>query len=269
MKYKIAEFAGILGVTADTLRLYEKYGIIKPVKDEKNHYRYFHDLDARNLLRSRWYRSLHIPLPDVAQLTNDATLNSIICKFEEKEIELENEIKKYQRLLAKIRQIHQECDNIESSLRRCCVQQAPSIYRLRQTDKVTFVHNQELHSIISEWMNLLPFAFFSLKIAKSSLLDESAAMEYDWGIAITEDEARDFNLGISEHVDYYPSRKCVSTVVKAPDNLPFTVDAFKYMFEYIDGNGFSICGDALGKHIVAEKSNNTINHYISIQIPIE
>lgn len=39
MKYSIGEFAEIIGVTTDTLRLYEKYNIITPTRDEKNNYR--------------------------------------------------------------------------------------------------------------------------------------------------------------------------------------------------------------------------------------
>ena len=35
MKYTIGKFSEILGVTVDTLRLYEKRGIIKPIKDKK------------------------------------------------------------------------------------------------------------------------------------------------------------------------------------------------------------------------------------------
>ncbi|WP_340008072.1 MerR family transcriptional regulator [Paenibacillus sp. FSL K6-0276] len=53
MKYCIGEFASILGVTADTLRLYEKHDIVRPTKDNSNNYRYFNDLDVRDLLMSR------------------------------------------------------------------------------------------------------------------------------------------------------------------------------------------------------------------------
>ncbi len=75
MKYTISEFAELLGITVDTLRLYEKYEIIKPFKDKKNNYRYFDDIDARNMLMSRWYRSLEIPIQEAALLIRQASFD--------------------------------------------------------------------------------------------------------------------------------------------------------------------------------------------------
>ncbi|MFD1266074.1 MerR family transcriptional regulator [Paenibacillus motobuensis] len=41
------------------MRLYEKQGIIRPLKDHSNNYRYYNDLDVRSLLMSRLYRSFY------------------------------------------------------------------------------------------------------------------------------------------------------------------------------------------------------------------
>lgn len=94
MKYSIGEFAEIIGVTTDTLRLYEKYNIITPTRDEKNNYRYYDDLDARDILMSRWFRSLQIPLEDVATIINDPSKEKILNKIIKTEENLKKEIKK-------------------------------------------------------------------------------------------------------------------------------------------------------------------------------
>jgi len=101
MKYCISEFAALIGVTVDTLRLYEKRGIIRPIKDNKNNYRYFSDLDARDVLMSRWYRSINIPLQDAAILTKECSLETIIKKIKESQLNLEEEIRKNTILLNK------------------------------------------------------------------------------------------------------------------------------------------------------------------------
>ena len=48
--YKIGEVANILGVSADTIRYYEKAGIVYSKKDSSNGYRYFTPADIYALL---------------------------------------------------------------------------------------------------------------------------------------------------------------------------------------------------------------------------
>ena len=69
MRYSIGEFSELIGLTPDTLRLYEKYHIVNPVKDPNNGYRYYDDLDVRNLLACRRFRSFDFPLEIAAELT--------------------------------------------------------------------------------------------------------------------------------------------------------------------------------------------------------
>lgn len=102
MKYCIGEFSSLLGITRDTLRLYEKHGIVRPVKDHNNSYRYFNDLDARDLLMSRWYRSLQIPLQDVAELIKHSSIDAVSAKLKASRGQLEAEIRKSAMLLNKL-----------------------------------------------------------------------------------------------------------------------------------------------------------------------
>ena len=164
MYYKIGEFANMMGVTADTIRFYEKMGIIKSVKDKNNNYRYFHDLDARNLLWSRWYRGIGISLPDVAKIMNSYSLDEIIETLRQREEELINEIKKNQQLLAKIDEICKRKDDIDSLKDNCIIENSPAFYRLKQTTNNSLIPNNAKDSIINEWISMVPFTYFSVVI---------------------------------------------------------------------------------------------------------
>lgn len=164
MKYCIGEFASILGVTADTLRLYEKHDIVRPTKDNSNNYRYFNDLDARDLLMSRWYRSMEIPLPEVALLMKESSIEQVMGMMQQSRQSLEEEIKQKTMLLNKMNEIHKELKEIESSLYICKLKQPPGMYRLKQTDKNALLKNDIVKSLVNTWMDRLPYAFYSFKI---------------------------------------------------------------------------------------------------------
>lgn len=269
MYYKIGEFANMMGVTADTLRLYERLGIIKSVKDEKNNYRYFHDLDARKLLWSRWYRSIEIPLSDVANLVNNADRYTAIEQLERRAVELEDEILKKQRLLKKINQIRENCINIDSSLGKCTIQRIPAFYRLKQTIVNTLLPNETMNNTVINWMNMLPFTFFSVKIPESALHDNSPNFEYDWGIAITQRDAEDFDLYIDDNVEYYPEKHCVSSVIRKSEKELITIDTIQHMIDFIGHEGYSINGDCMGHIIIPEKSKDDKVNYLHFQIPVK
>ena len=46
-RYSIHSVAELLGISADAIRLYEKEGLVSPMRDESNGYRYY-DATIRN-----------------------------------------------------------------------------------------------------------------------------------------------------------------------------------------------------------------------------
>ncbi len=66
--YKIGEVASILGVSTDTIRYYEKMGIVYSKKDPSNGYRYFTSADIYALLDVLFYRSMDIPVEEVRNI---------------------------------------------------------------------------------------------------------------------------------------------------------------------------------------------------------
>ena len=69
--YKIGEVANILGVSADTIRYYEKAGIVYSKKDPSNGYRYFTPADIYALLDVLFYRSMDIPVRTIECCSGD------------------------------------------------------------------------------------------------------------------------------------------------------------------------------------------------------
>ena len=77
MNYTIKKFASMQGLTVDTLRQYEKKGIIQPFQDEENGYRYYSDMDVRIVSTSRWYSSLGFTLSQVAEIMKTLSNESL------------------------------------------------------------------------------------------------------------------------------------------------------------------------------------------------
>ena len=268
MKYSIGEFAEIIGVTTDTLRLYEKYNIITPTRDEKNNYRYYDDLDARDILMSRWFRSLQIPLEDVATIINDPSKEKILNKIIKTEENLKKEIKEKILLLNKITEIIKDIEKIDEGLNKCNIKETPGIYRLKQTYRNTLIDDVRIKDAVDEWMSLLPHTFFSFKIDNKAFFSEDEYLKYTWGLGIEERKIGNFDLKIQDFIEYIPPKTCVSAIILSPHNQYLKRDLFQFMIDYVKKNKYAVEGDIFGKIIITIKDNEIKKSYLEVNIPI-
>lgn len=266
MGYTIGEFAELLGVTTDTIRVYEKKGIIEPIKDDKNNYRIFTDLDCRSILMSKWYRSMDVPLRDVENLVNEADRSEIISVIEKQRSTLQKQIEDKKILLSKMNDIYNDLNKIQSLLYKCFIYDKSGMYRLQQTDKIDLLDNSHRGDEVKQWMNCLPYTFYSIRIYRDELIKGKVISHYDWGLAVNENDIKVLNLNISDKVDYIPPQKCVTSIVlNTEDTAEYSV---QFMLDYINENNYTICGDAFGRIILIDKYNNEKRSYMELCVPI-
>ena len=268
MKYSIGEFAEMIGITADTLRLYEKHDIIKPSRDNQNNYRYYTDLDVRDLLMSRWYRSLQISLQDTACLTKESSTDNIIEKLQEVQIDLQEEISRKTMLLNRVAEISNDINEIKPWLNKCRKEEVPGLYRLIQTDKDTLLKEDFIKDTVDTWMDLLPHTFYSFKMDKEGILFNEDCIEYNWGLAISEEDFHYFKLQPNDNIEYNPPVTCISSIILSPHSHCLTKNSYEFMTDYIKENNYSVKGDAFGRILLNKTMKDTKASYLKISIPI-
>lgn len=279
MKYCIGEFASILGVTSDTLRLYEKHNIVKPVKDESNSYRYFNDLDVRDLLMSRWYRSLRFPLQDVAGLMQMSSLEGVTDKIKDSRLELEEEVRRLTRLLSKVTGLEQEMKAVPDRLNRCILKQVPGLHRIRQTERNSLIRSEALHRLVNAWMELLPFTFYCFRMetgepeqpGQSSQPDQQngEAFNYSWGLTLTEQDALELAAETGEQTEYLPPALCISTVLRTSAEEHLNRESFRPLYRYMEEYGYSAAGEVFGKILLTEKGPQGNRSYLEVNLPVK
>ncbi|WP_340026391.1 MerR family transcriptional regulator [Paenibacillus sp. FSL K6-1096] len=269
MKYSIGEFASILGVTADTLRLYEKHDIVRPMKDQHNNYRYFNDLDARNLLSSRWYRSMQIPLQDVAGLIQEAPSGRVVESIAAAGAQLEEEIRRSTLLLGKIREIHAELAQISGAFYTCSIKEVPAMYRIQQTQGNQLLQKESIRSTVQAWMELLPFTFYSFRMEKAGDACGAGEPDYSWGLALLAEDQQKLEVGLDDNVEYLEPATCISAVIVSGHEECLGPGAFRFMLDYAQAEGYRISGRISGKILFTEHTNHGSRTYLEIHIPVE
>ncbi|MDO3408153.1 MerR family transcriptional regulator [Saccharibacillus sp. CPCC 101409] len=270
MRYCIKEFASMLGLTVDTLRLYEKHEIVTPEKDDRNNYRYFGDLDARGLLMSRWYRSMGVPLNEAAGLLKEGTLADAAASIGEVRSKLEEEIRRSTLLLARMNEIGAELEGLGERLFRCTLKRTPGLYRLKQTERNRLLRGDELKNAAGDWMELLPFAFYSFRIEPEELpRKEKESFDHNWGLALEEEAYARAGLEESANLEYLPPAVCLSAIVASSDAGILSRETLGFMLEPLAAAGGQPEQGAFGRLLLTEKAGNGRRAYLEVNIPLQ
>ena len=69
-QYKIGDISRLFNLSSEMIRYYEKMGIIDPIRDEKNGYRYYSIFDIYILLECLQYQNLGMKIKEIPNFIN-------------------------------------------------------------------------------------------------------------------------------------------------------------------------------------------------------
>ena len=127
-KYLIGDVAGMVGLSRDTLRYYERRGILSSQKTE-NGYRYYTDQDIMYLSHILYQRKMNIGLDDIEMLhTNSDNINLLNTLTQSRIDEELREIRIHQQTIARLKLTRNDCENIHRRLNHIELKNFPSAY---------------------------------------------------------------------------------------------------------------------------------------------
>lgn len=93
--YRIGETASLMGITTQTLRFYDKIGLVKPIKiDPRTGYRYYAYEQFHFIDRIKYLQSLGMPLDDIKEVMLSKKVERLLPFLDQQKKVLEEEEKK-------------------------------------------------------------------------------------------------------------------------------------------------------------------------------
>lgn len=116
MKYLIGELAKKSQVSVDSIRFYEKRGVLKAPKRADNNYRYYDDQALDQLIFIRHCRELGMSLKEIETLQQLLEHPEQQCTLVDQAIEIHlghinEKIKQFERFKTKLQQLRQRCQS--------------------------------------------------------------------------------------------------------------------------------------------------------------
>lgn len=260
MGYRIGEIAGFLDITPDTIRFYEKEGIIKPSKNPINGYREYSFEDITRLSDILFYRNVDFSIGDIRKIVNGVSSEEMLTMIREKEQEVKKSLSVYRKLLIKMQtweKLHREALEFENKFE---IRPMPTSYH-KQTygDKDAIDINQLTDSIpvSREDVYFVTLSFRGALPGKEVVHYFALDTEY-W-------EGLDVDFSVSDLVmENHP--RCLFTVCKYQDDFEKMLEP---AMDYLKKNNLTSEGVVYGRqNVVTYDNENLVEHY-RIYIPLE
>jgi DNA-binding transcriptional MerR regulator len=126
-----------LGLTRETIRHYERIGLIKPQQNKENNYREFNTYDFTRLLTIDFYKKRGLTLSEIHQIMEGLSLSEIYGVLERKKADIERKINEEQRILKMLQETNDFHTYFENSLNHFSIRKAPVYEILGELSAIT------------------------------------------------------------------------------------------------------------------------------------
>lgn len=278
-RYLIGQFAGILGMDADTIRYYEREGIIKSHRATNNNYRYYTDIDCRAILQCRALRSMGFSVKDIKNQRCSIDEEGYIQFLERREEELYQE-EMYLRQVRNALGIYREAASRiqgENPETIWITEGKKTMYFFRQTEEAVLLSDGLPEGIAAKLMKLMPLSFQAGLYDREMLLEDYRGEPprenryYECGLMLDEETIE--GIPEAERQLSYADRivrwdQCCQMIVSGRyDSEEMRPDLLRPGFRYMEEHGYRICGDAIGRILPTNISDES--WYILYYIPVE
>lgn len=125
IQYTIHDVSALLGISADAIRLYEKAGLVEPLRNPANGYRYYTFDQIHRIMGIALYRQLGVGITEIGELLKYQSFSGISDKFSDFIEASEEEIRRQQARIEKLRFMQQHLNNLNEGINTYSVQKLP------------------------------------------------------------------------------------------------------------------------------------------------
>jgi len=268
MKYKIGEFCRLLGVSPDTLRYYEKCGILSTSKDPANKYRSFTKQDTLNIWNLHMLRSLDVKLQDIGTLQKQGSFEAQVKYLHKREKALKAEIEKLTLKRERLIQLSKLYDLVHALDKTYMKDEMSANYALYVMGDECRPSEQTLAEI-PVWIACLPFTYFAVEISFKSLMEEDDSLSVRLGLGILEENMQKAGLPHSPEAIYTPKGTMACVALRTRDVFGLTKKDLTSFYANLVQNQLRITGPATGRIICSTCDGENPEFIIAIGAPVE
>ena len=262
MRYTQKDICKAFDVTRETLRHYERLGILSPEVDPNNGYRYYDDWQINLLWECKRYQAMGFSLSEVSQILHSDTMGGLTQRIERRVDELEQELA-YQRMRLEWTHDYRRLLRGATGLL--------GTYRVAQVRPMRYVARREVHDLLLDDSGRDAGSFVNAHQAICSpfaLFPRMDEPRYFWGFVMWA-HWYDQLGGPYEGSSLLPGGRALVTCVDAGGRGGFGLDLFSRLIEQARAMGERPAGPLYGYLLArAYGEDGSYHRYVEGMLPL-
>jgi len=261
-QYLIGELAQIFNISTDTLRHYDRIGLLKANQDKTNKYRYYSTSCLFTLSRILFLKSLDISLKDIQKYMDNKNLDLLTSLLDKKHATLEQKIQHLQNLKHKIESKQAIIDHYQTHLGQVTTRLLPERKGIYMK---AFHNNDQQPTTFRRNDNFVEMSSWLVEGEVLTSIDQDNLLQGHFN-----------RIRYFIEIDKYPDQE----LVHIPEHLYACLAIkstykdfpkyYKTLTQWIKDKGYQICGDAFENNIIFNDFSDASEEVITeLQVPIQ
>jgi DNA-binding transcriptional MerR regulator len=264
--FLIGELSKLFNISTDTLRHYDKIGLLKPEHDTLNNYRFYTVRNFFKLSRILFFKNLDISLTDIKKYMNNKNTSNLVTLLKNKEDEIDTKINSLINLKKKISTKLDLLKSIDQELNVVKLKHLP-----QRIGIILDINDSKNEYQVKE----------SVKKNEQCLKLSSWLIEGQVYTSLSRESMSTGNFNNFKYfIEVVSTEGSMPTPLKIiPENEYACVffsgpykdigNHYKLLIQWITENEYEILGDSIEKNIVDYDFSDSENEYVSeLQIPV-
>ncbi|MCR0205043.1 MerR family transcriptional regulator [[Clostridium] innocuum] len=259
--YKISQIARLLGLSSDTIRFYEKKGLVHPATNPDNQYREYNLNNILELLDIIYYRHLDISLNDIQSICTSGSIETMHELLLKKKQETEERIRYEQQLLKKLTHISETYQRVESNQNICSIKAFPTSVILFESEKTSDFFTQQIAHLTQD-------QFVLCSLYKTYQLQHSDILPGKTIIALEQDIMEELHMSYpQEHMMEAQHQPCVFLVIHMLHSQIQPQD-IEPLLRYAKQHNLTLQNTLYLREIPLTSYQDNQNYYAELYIPL-
>ena len=251
MKITVGKLANIFKLNPETIRFYEKKGLINSERDEINNYRAFDSTSVQTISSIKRYRNMNFSLGEIQSIHSNIKTNDLAQLYEEKIEQQYNRLDEEQALLNNMIENKRFISNLDTYLYNPII-----------------VYNKNFYFIPFDLEDNSSITYVVNKAPLSSSTSYNKDNGQTIGFMVEQKDIRFFNH-IIDDFEYIHMDRCIKVVFNLINEKFDYNKQLEKINLFISKNNLKLKNISLTKHLLNHMYDNKAYHYGILYIEIE
>ena len=259
-QYTIHDVAALLDISTDAIRLYEKEGLVTPLRDPVNGYRYYQFDQIHRIMGISLYRQLDVGIAEIRELLEDDSFPDVCDHFAHYIEESEQEITRLNTRMEKLRFMKAHLESLNEGLDKYQIHILPKCYIVYHQDHALHLY-KEIQKLITS--PIFSFGNFCYRLQQDEA-GQFTSKELEFIIREPMFELTPWEKAASS----LPSRESCQCLYTVKCTSDFSTWDMQEMLDYARENHIQCDNTAYAFYVYSLMQEDIIGDYYEIFLPI-